>query len=53
MSPTTAPIFVQLSEYGEGCPHDYKANNYYNAGDIVSYYVDPDRKFVYQCKVSN
>lgn len=51
MSPTTAPNFLLLNEYGEGCPNDYTAFNNYDAGDIVSYYIDPDRKFVYQCKV--
>jgi hypothetical protein len=52
MSPTTATVFVQLSEVGEGCPDEYDPNSHYEPRDSVSYSAAPDRKIVYQCKVS-
>lgn len=51
MSPTTAPNFMKLTEYGEGCPDEYAARNTYKSGDLVSYSASPDRKVVYECKV--
>ena len=52
MSPTAAPNFMQLSEFGEGCPDKYEANRAYEAGDAISYTAANDRKVVYICKVS-
>jgi hypothetical protein len=51
MSPTTAPNFVQLVEYGAGCPDEYNADSRYASGDIVSYSRAPNRILVYECKV--
>lgn len=51
MSPTMAPNFLQLSEYGDGCPEDFKPSNHYETGDAVSYAASPDRQVVYECKV--
>lgn len=51
MSPTTTPNFVELDEYGGGCPDVYNANNRYVSGDVVSYAPAPDRQVVYECKV--
>ncbi|KAL7507857.1 hypothetical protein ACHAXN_004984 [Cyclotella atomus] len=50
MSPTTAPNFVQLVEYGAGCPDEYDADSRYVSGDIVSYPRAPNRILVYECK---
>ena len=52
MTPTAAPNFMQLDEFGEGCPDEYEASRAYEAGDAISYTAAPDRKVVYVCKVS-
>lgn len=51
MSPTAAPNFIELTEYGEGCPDVYASLNDYKTGDLVAYSASPDRKVVYECKV--
>jgi hypothetical protein len=52
MAPTTAPNFIHLTSYGEGCPDEYDTDIQYETGDVVTHIKAPGRKVVYQCKVS-
>jgi len=52
-SPTMAPVFVSLTEIGDGCPSAWSASKTdYEEGDAVSLTVSstPERTVVYKCK---
>ena len=52
-SPTMAPVFVSLTEIGDGCPSAWSASKTdYEGGDAVSLTVSdtPERTVVYKCK---
>jgi len=53
IGPTMSPVFVSMSEYGDGCPQEWSASSTsYEADDFVSLTVSgtPERKIVYKCR---
>lgn len=54
IGPTASPSFVDLEEFGDGCPQEWSASDApgYEYGDVVSIEVSdsPERKVVYQCR---